>query len=234
MNTKTAKSEQVELSFLLKWILLSTIGWIVVSAIVLSVSMSFVNLQAYHDALLTLLVFGVVGGTLGGISQWFVLRGRLPQLGSWACALIWIWSGFISFALGLLASTWLFNLVSVVGLVVLALTGIPQWFVLRRYVSKAGWWLIVAPIGLAVSLVPLLYYWLLMGWKDYWFWVRDDIILVVMRGAVLGAIGGVLFGIFTAIALSALLRSSDSPPPVDMPPKTSVSVSILSFLKMIS
>jgi hypothetical protein len=217
MNTKTAISEQVELSFLLKWILLSTIGWIVVSAIVWSVSLNVFNYPADTADLLTLLVFGVVGGTLGGISQWFVLRGRLPQLGSWACALIWIWSGFISYALGLLATTWLLNLESVVGLVALPLTGIPQWFVLRRYFSKAGWWLIVVPIGLPVSLVPVLYYWQVMAWQDYWFWVRDDIILVVMRGAVLGAIGGVLFGIFTAIALSVLLRSSDSPPHVDMP-----------------
>ncbi len=38
MNTDTAKSEQVELSFLLKWEIVSTIGWIVVSAIGWSIS----------------------------------------------------------------------------------------------------------------------------------------------------------------------------------------------------
>lgn len=104
MNTDTARSEQVELSFLIKWILASTVGWSVIIAIGL-VSTSppgplGLGREWYiKDGLIKLVMF-FPGGAIAGILQWFTLRGKLTQLGSWVVAPIWVWSTIISFTLG--------------------------------------------------------------------------------------------------------------------------------------
>lgn len=214
MNTDTAKSEQVELSFLLKWEIVSTIGWIVVSATGWSVSpRGAYDDQEYIAWILTWLVSGIIGGLIGGISQWLVLKGRLHQLSSWVVVPIWIWSAIISYALGSFAVTWFFPRSSIgllLTLIGLALTGIPQWFILRRYVTNAGRWLIVVPIGLVVSIVPTFFYFVFIYMYDVGFYWYADVSLVIKRGAIPGTIGGVIFGLITAVALSVILRSTSS------------------------
>ena len=219
MNTKTSESQQVEQGFLLKWILLSTIGCIVVIAIVLGVLFgSDINQQLKNPQedtiwLLTWLVFSVVGGAIGGVSQWFVLRGRLLYLDSWVRPPIWVWSAILSYGMGSftlffwgLRDFWSMSYLACVGL---ALSGIPQWFVLRLYLSKAGWWLIGVPIGLVVSCTLVVFYYGFVTWDVG----HNYNYLVIELGVFSGAIGGVVFGFITAGALSVLLRSSDSHPP---------------------
>ena len=217
MNTDNAKSEQVELNFLLKWLLICTVGWIVIIAIGL-VSTSPTGPSGLgrwwyiKDGLIQLVMF-VPGGVIVGILQWFALRGKLTQLGSWAVALIWVWLAFMSYTLGFFAISWLGltmmvessymevpNAVFTAAIAGLALTGFPQWFVLRRYLSKISWWLIIVPVGIFFSYAAncvgrFLYY---------------DTSLDNVSGAINGVLGGLVYGLFSAMALSLFFRSQSS------------------------
>jgi len=217
MNTDNASSEQVELKFLFKWLLICTVGWILIIAIGL-VSESpprpgVLGRWWYIRGGSIQLIMGVFGGAIAGILQWFALRGKVTQLHSWVVAPMWMWLAFMSYTLGFFAISWLIEIMIVgdsymsfpfavcpAAFAGLALTGFPQWFVLRRYLSKIGWWLIMTPIGIFFSYA-------LNCAGDIWF---DDISLVYVSGALNGVLTGLVYGIFTAMALSLFFRSQSS------------------------
>jgi hypothetical protein len=68
VNTNTQKSEQVEFGFLLKWILASTIGWIVISSMGYGVRFDGDNNQFDIAWISMWCVGGVIGGTIGGFA----------------------------------------------------------------------------------------------------------------------------------------------------------------------
>ena len=216
MNADTAISEQVELSLLLKWILICTVGWIVIIAIgLVSTSPTGpIGLGRWwyiKDGLIQLVMFAP-GGAIAGLLQWFALRRKVTQLGSWAVTPIWVWLAFISFTLGFYAISWLSfmmyiessymefsNAVFFVALAGLVLTGFPQWFVLQRYLSKISWWLIMVPVGIVFSFAANC-----MGS------LYDGSSLETIRGVIHGVISGLIFGLFTAMALSLNFHSRDA------------------------
>ncbi len=106
------------------------------------------------------LIFGEVnvyiGMTLSGIGESWVLGRHFPERGEWALAS----------AIGWLVGGWLSSLVLarlqpdisfVVHLFVFPIIagmvmGVPQWWVLRRYLPNVGWWwMLVSAIGPAVQ-----------------------------------------------------------------------------------
>ena len=115
--------------------------------------------SALHVMALALLVIGVgaIEGAIVGFAQAVVLRRRLARLRSWVAATVA--GAAAAWTLGMLPSTMmslaeaappapaatsdLLQLVLAVplGLVAGAILGLPQWWVLRRYVSRAGWWI---------------------------------------------------------------------------------------------
>jgi hypothetical protein len=145
-NPKTLSFDWV---FWLQWVLVGTLGWF-----------------------LGLALIGDVGiGAAMGIMQWLVLRPQVRQA-SW-----WIVASIVGWIIGLVA-------IAVVPPEIGALTGImlgvvfgtAQWFILRRWVDGAGWWIVVSALG----------------------WAVGPIFGVLFVGAVVGAV--------TGIALELLLR----------------------------
>ena len=101
---------------------------------------------------------GAAEGMIVGYAQTMVLRRRLPQLRSWISATVV--GAVAAWTLGVLPSTVMsfigaashessaeisdalqLLLAAPMGMVAGAILGFPQWLVLRRYVSRAGWWL---------------------------------------------------------------------------------------------
>lgn len=135
---------------------------------------------------------GVVEGLVVGWAQWLVLRGPLPALPLRPWALATALGAGLAWLLGMLPSTFLavanaahaaaassaaaaqpaaaepplalqLALAVAMGAVLGPFLGVPQWRVLRRYLPKAGWWVLanvtawavgMPVIFLAASLIP--------------------------------------------------------------------------------
>ena len=131
-------------------------------------------------------------GLTVGIAQWLVLRMKIPNAYWWilATAAGWIVGrliaiGFFPPEYGILAG-------SVIG----AAMGSFQWLIMRRYVNRAYWWIILSILG--------------------WLWAMTGVLGLTLIGVVAGAT--------TGFALDFLFRQplSESPanldPPTDHPP----------------
>ncbi len=148
----------------LQWVLATTLGWILGWAL-----------------------GGEIGiGTVVGIAQWLVLRPLVSQAGWWILASTAGW--VVAWALivpGVLVSPADGIVASIVaGAVFGFMLGLAQWFVLRRLVFYAGWWVAASTVGWTISLVGIL------------------------GGTVAGAVAGVV----TGFALDLLLRHPLSEP----------------------
>ncbi len=166
-------------------------------------------------ALLAVLLGTLFEGVVVGLAQGWVLRRPLPALRwrSWVIAtaagagVAWLLAMTFSTAMSLAADTaaqpvsaapppevndaLMIALVAPAGLALGTILGLPQWIILRRHVSKAGWWVLanalawmcglpltfigpsaISPTGLTV------------------FSVAAILVTVVAAGAVVGAIHG--------------------------------------------
>ena len=154
MSSQEASQETRSFDWALwwQWVLVSTLGWL----------------------LGWTLVHQVVIGAVIGIAQWLVLR-RLVSRAGW-----WILASTVGWAVGAAVVTLVFPPQPGVlaGAVLGAMTGLAQWFVLRRWVRQAGWWVLISALGWAIGLIGVL------G--------------ASLAGAVVGAV--------TGIALELLLR----------------------------
>ena len=86
---------------------------------------------------------------LTGLLQYLLLRHYLPRIGRWiaATALGWllgiavVYLGYAIWPVALNAnSVWSSMLIG-------AVTGLAQWLVLRRWVPRAGWWVLASVLG---------------------------------------------------------------------------------------
>jgi hypothetical protein len=147
MNTERA---QVGWGFWLWWVLASTVGFAVGSAVT-----RFVGLVGYFAGGETVVgafaVGGAVGGALIGIAQWLVLRKRVSRSGWWVLASI------VGFAVGFAVAIAMLDSMdgAAVGAVVGASIGIAQWLVLRLQFSRAGWWVLASIVGFAMGFAVL-------------------------------------------------------------------------------
>ena len=123
-RSKTASFDWV---FWLKWVLVSTLGWVVGLLLPRSVSITI--------------------GALVGIAQWVVLRPLFPQAGWWILASAVGWAA----SYGLLSMVLPVGDVFLYGAVIGVTTGAAQWFVLRRWCFRAGWWVAISTLGWAVG-----------------------------------------------------------------------------------
>jgi hypothetical protein len=156
---------------------------------------------------------GVVEGSVLGTAQWLVLRRYLPDLapGTWIAATAG--GAVLAYAAGMSIGTALGEGIDLAGVPVVilalcgilyvaalgALLGVTQWWVLRRYVARAGWWVAANAgawiLGLAAgfagpSLVP-----------D---WTATGV--VIAMGATTGIVMGGLVGAVSGGVLVRLLR----------------------------
>ena len=155
-----AKQSQIGVDFLIKWVVVSAGGMFVglftgflLISFISSLLSSIIHVELGER--LTFLVFGMIIGIGIGILQWLVLKRRVSRTGWWvltniaACCGIFLigfegWSeSFESFST---IMSWIW-IVTVGG----AVTGILQWLVLRRRVSRAGWWVLLSTVGWVLS-----------------------------------------------------------------------------------
>jgi hypothetical protein len=189
--------ERPELFLWLAWVLASTVG----SAVGLTVSST---VGAYVGGTVFWAVIGAVGAYVGlavlwatigatfgatfGAMQWPVLRRRIPKAGWWVLAttvggaVATTVGGAVGGAVGVAVTE--AEAVAVGG----AVGGAMQWLVLRRRISRAGWWVLASTVGWAVGVAVY------------------EAVLGAVVGAVLGGVVGAVYGAITGGALVWLLR----------------------------
>jgi hypothetical protein len=147
-----AKPAHLEWGFWLLWVLASTVG--LYSGGIVGFIGGYAVEAILPNYVGVALLAGVGAGV--GICQWLVLRRRVSRAGWWVLASILglAVAAFVSTAVALAGgySAISENLVVGVGG---AMAGIMQWFVLRRRVSRAGWWVLASTVGWAVSAAVL-------------------------------------------------------------------------------
>jgi hypothetical protein len=132
----------------LQWVFTTTLGWLLS---------------------LALLPHEIGVGLIIGTAQWLIIRPIFPQAWWWIITSAAGWSlgwGMVS----------LFSppqIETLVGAIYGATTGLVQWMILRRWIPKAGWWIITSALGWAVGLAGF---------------VSSPLV-----GAVVGAVTGIAF-----------------------------------------
>ena len=179
----------------LAWFLASSMGY----GIGALLGMSFAYRLFPTDTFANDITLGIVMGATGGYFQWVVLRERIPGAGLWG----------IASALGLgsaIGAVIAANLeenyapaVFLIGSVFGVVSGILQWLILRRKLSRAGWWLLANLVG---SLVGAIAFSIAIAISEMGNWGLAAMALGLVFGAGNGAI--------TGAALVWLLRQSGS------------------------
>jgi hypothetical protein len=163
-------------------------------------------------ALLTVIGSTLIEGSSVGLLQWRVLRNPLPALPMRAWWVGTAAGAFLAWTLGMLPSTLLamgeestgaaapeisqaltLLLASAMGLVAGPVLGLGQWWVLRRHVEWAGWWIPAQAAAWAVGM-PIIFQ--MVDWVAPGpFTLRDALVAAAMlfaAGAAVGAVHGVV------------------------------------------
>ncbi len=111
----------------LQWVLTTTLGWL---------------------AGIALLPPAFGAGIALGITQWLILRTRFPHTGWWiiASAAGWTTGWGIAFTLRLEQND------ALVAAIVGSVMGLAQWLILRHWLPRAGWWVIISALGWSIGL----------------------------------------------------------------------------------
>jgi len=165
---------------------------------------------------------GAIEGAIVGYAQVLVLRRRLPQLKAWIAAtslgavLAWTLGMIPSTAIGYVASTpsatpsaisdaMQLLLAIPLGLLAGTILGLPQWFVLRKHVAHAGWWILANALAWACGM-PLVFLVTGAGWSDS---LLSAAVLAALGLAAASALVGAIHGLFL-VKLLAPLRDGRS------------------------
>jgi hypothetical protein len=161
------------------------IGWVLANIVGAAIGWALGwRLSFSGPQILSVFMIGATMGAALGLMQWLMIRGWVKSAAGWLAASILGWG--TGFAVGV-AIAQQFNLVEawfglVTGASAGALLGIFQWFVLRRHVSAAFWWI---PANIFAWTSGLLFY-------------RPGM-------SAIGAMYGILAGLVTGVALLWLL-----------------------------
>ncbi len=121
---------EFEWTYWLLWVLATTLGWV----------------------LGWVLLPGFTVGLWVGLLQWFVLRQRVRQQSGW-----WILASGVGWLVGsLLAIVLPIEDPVLVGALLGLGISAGQWFVLRRWVHRAEWWVIISTLSWTVASFGLL------------------------------------------------------------------------------
>jgi hypothetical protein len=196
--------------FWLQWVLANIVGWAAGEA---------VGFFLPENTLLTGTLHMMVMGAAGGIAQWFILRRYLEPVGWWALttSLAMGIGGAVGLAASYAAGMELLQpwAVLFLGLAI----GIGQWLILRRHLSRAGWWVLVNTLGLPIGFVLALIIAFSLGFE----WEQVGVAFALISLTFFGAVAGALYSAITGGVLVWLLRQ---PTPthdvVDAPSKSGV------------
>jgi len=129
-----------------QWVLASGLGGAVGFA--LAEAVLHILSEALSNAMTEIAIFGLIGAAMGTL-QWLVLRRNLAQAGWWVAASA---VGGTLFGIGgaSFGSEVQIHLAILYGLMGIIL-GALQWLVLRRQVSRSGWWMVGSLLGWALA-----------------------------------------------------------------------------------
>lgn len=130
----------------LKWVLATVAASVVIDFVLRGVEVSLA------DWFIASVVRGTLMGAIIGVAQWLVLPDPMRQNAGWivATAAGWLVVTALGMAVSVMHSPMLLWVrIGLSG----AAGGIPQWWFLRRYVHRAGWWIVVGGVTTAVTIV---------------------------------------------------------------------------------
>jgi MFS family permease len=127
----------------LAWFLASVMGYGLGAILGMSIAWRFFPTGDAANGI----TLGILMGATGGYFQWVVLRERITGAGLWGVA-----SALgLGLGIGVLVSTYITEnygiAVFLFASVIAVVSGILQWLILRRKVSRAGWWLLANLLG---------------------------------------------------------------------------------------
>lgn len=169
-------------------------------------------------ALIVVLGSTLIEGSAVGLAQWSVLRRRLPALTWQGWLVVTAVGALVAWTLGMVPSTVMaanagatieppaemsdlltYSLAAGMGIVLGAVLGAPQWWVLRRYLPHAGWWVPANMLAWAVGM-PVVFLGMSLA--------PEAGVTVAFVLALLGtlAVAGALVGAVHGVVLVWLLR----------------------------
>jgi hypothetical protein len=178
-------------SFLLRWILVNTLGtsagWVIGLYVVVG------NLSQTITA--AIIMLGVTLGVSIGVLQSLVLRQYLHRINWWVLTNILGWTiGFIlGFPLSLVIDGSRVMDFAIIGAMIGILTGVMQFLILRQSTYRASWWILITALGWTIgfavgsslsSSVPRV---MVVELGE----VTDETVSLAVAGAVAGAITGI-------------------------------------------
>jgi hypothetical protein len=205
MTARRQALSRSEWTLVLRWVLATTVGWIVGFAVCEVVVKPIVYTFSHFPS------DGAVIGIAIGIGQWLVLRRRTSVLaqsgdfkflaGSGYRTAWWALASSAGFAIGKDVGDMLAAAVSgpaavgLDGVVIGIALGLAQWLVLRRHVAAAGWWIAASAIAWAVG-------WSIINTVD------PEAAGTTGLAYLLGSIGAAAAGLVTGASLAWLMRRS--------------------------
>jgi len=118
-------------AFWFQWIMATTLGWLLGGYLL-------ANLPVFP------------GGIGAAVLQWPILYRRIPRAWRWVVATVLAWiaaATLLLLAVPQALRPWL------AGLVIGPTVGLGQWFILRRQVHWAGWWIVISTIAWVTGLL---------------------------------------------------------------------------------
>jgi hypothetical protein len=171
-----------------------------------------------------MLIAGTIEGAFLGWFQWRILKEQIP-IGKAEWIKVTITVAVLGWFLGMLPSLFfiqsagsdntaaspdvfgnplVFAMLCISsGLIMGAVFGLFQWYVLRRYAYGAGWWILANGLGWAAGL----------GWIYAGATLPDEqsgILFNILIGALAGVLAGLSVGLVTGLFLKKLLRKKGS------------------------
>lgn len=190
-----ATQQRDDWGLLLSWAVATTLGWVV--GFTICDGLKTVIDEIHHISIIPLSgclpVDGAVIGVCVGIAQWLVLRPYIAGT-RW-----WIAASIVGFAIGKQIGDYLVVAIpgtlgaGLSGAVIGTLAGIAQWFVLRHYAARAGWWIAASALAWAI------------GWSVISLAEAAENELTVMAYG-FGVVGTAIAGVITAAALIRLFN----------------------------
>ncbi len=190
IESNRKKPNFAEWSFWLQWVIATMLGGLPVMVAIWG-----------GPSRITVIGAGIIVGFFTGLMQWFVLRQWVYRASWWI--LVSGIAGVLSLIIAFIGS-FIFSLFQILGLGIVgsvtagaiigsfsgATLGIMQWFILRRWVNQAGWWIVTrALVGAIITIGKLL------------------TLVTIGKSSVLAEIGtGMITGIITGMVLVWLFQ----------------------------
>lgn len=144
--TEESFSAKSNLQIWMQWVIANVIGVAAGTLVILRMAETVPADGVFAGVLFTVIIFGPALG----IPQWYVVRHGRVDGQRWVVA---TGGGVVLSLIGILVLSesfqWDLNLAT--GGAVGIMFALPQWYILRRYVVQAGWWLVANGVGVGLG-----------------------------------------------------------------------------------